>query len=48
MKQASFAAAVPREDLLRGAEELEVDFDQHVQFCIDALSAESATLNTDK
>lgn len=37
MKQASFAAAVPREDLLRGAEELGVDFDTHVQFCIDAL-----------
>ncbi len=37
MKQASFAAAVPREDLLRGAEELGVDFDQHTQFCIDAL-----------
>lgn len=37
MKQASFAAAVPREDLLRGAEELGVDFETHVQFCIDAL-----------
>ena len=39
MKQASFAAAVPREDLTRGAEELGVDFDQHVQFCIDALQS---------
>ena len=39
MKTKSFAAAVPREDLLRGAEELEVDFDQHVQFVIDAMSS---------
>ena len=37
MKQASFAAAVPREDLLCGAQELGVEFDEHVQFCIDAL-----------
>ena len=37
MKQASFAAAVPREDLRRGAQELAVDFDQHTQFCIDAM-----------
>ncbi len=44
MKQASFAAAVPRADLLRGAEELEVDFDQHLQFCIDALASVSEKL----
>ncbi|MCG8650207.1 MAG: HDIG domain-containing protein [Pirellulales bacterium] len=44
MKQASFAAAVPREDLLRGAEELGVDFEQHTQFCIDALQASAETL----
>lgn len=41
MKQASFAAAVPREDLLRGAEELGVEFDTHVGFCIDALHSAS-------
>ncbi len=44
MKQASFAAAVPRADLLRGAEELGVDFGEHVQFCIDALAANAAEL----
>jgi putative nucleotidyltransferase with HDIG domain len=44
MKQASFAAAVPRADLIRGAEELGVDFDQHAQFCIDALEAVSDEL----
>ncbi len=44
MKQASFAAAVPRADLLRGAEELGVDFDAHVQFCIDALQTAASQL----
>lgn len=44
LKQASFAAAVPREDLFRGAEELGVDFDQHVQFCIDALESVADSL----
>ena len=44
MKQASFAAAVPRADLLRGAEELGIDFGEHVQFCIDALAANAAEL----
>ena len=37
MKQRSFAAAVSREDLVRGAEDLGVDFDAHVQFVIEAL-----------
>jgi len=44
MKQASFAAAVPREDLWRGAEQLGLDFDVHVQFCIDALQSVAADL----
>jgi predicted hydrolase (HD superfamily) len=44
MKQASFAAAVPREDLRRGAEELGVDFDEHIQFCIDALASVADSL----
>ncbi len=47
MKQASFAAAVPRDDLLRGAEELGVDFDSHVQFCIDALQTVANELAND-
>jgi len=37
LKQASFAAAVPRQDLIDGAADLGVDFDEHIQFCIDAL-----------
>ncbi len=37
MKTPAFAAAVSREDLRRGAEDLGVDFDEHVAFVIAAL-----------
>jgi putative nucleotidyltransferase with HDIG domain len=39
MKQKSFAAAVDRDDIVRGAEELGVDLNEHIQFVIDAMSA---------
>jgi predicted hydrolase (HD superfamily) len=39
LKQPSFAAAVGREGLYAGAEELGVDFTEHVQVVIDALEA---------
>ena len=32
MKQNSFAAAVNREDIVRGAEELGVDLNEHIEF----------------
>ncbi len=38
LKQPSFAAAVNREELRRGADELGVDFDEHLAVVIDALS----------
>jgi putative nucleotidyltransferase with HDIG domain len=38
LKQPSFAAAVNREELRVGAEELGVDFDEHLQIVIDALT----------
>lgn len=41
MKQPSFAAAVGREELLQGAEQLGIDFDEHLANVIAAL-AESA------
>jgi predicted hydrolase (HD superfamily) len=44
MKQPSFAAAVNREELRIGAEELGVDFDEHVAFVIAALEAEADAL----
>ncbi len=42
LKQKSFAAAVNRDDITRGAADLGVEFDAHVQFVIDAIAAEAA------
>jgi putative nucleotidyltransferase with HDIG domain len=39
MKQPSFAAAVDRDELRHGAQELGVDFDEHLQTVIEALAA---------
>ena len=38
LRQPSFAAAVNREELREGAAELGVDFDEHLQIVIDALT----------
>ena len=38
LKQPSFAAAVNRDELQRGAEQLGVDFDEHLGIVIDALA----------
>jgi predicted hydrolase (HD superfamily) len=47
MKDKSFAAKVNRDEIRRGAEELGVDFDEHVLFVVQALSgvAEELGLN---
>jgi predicted hydrolase (HD superfamily) len=37
LRQPSFAAAVDREELRRGAEDLGEDFDEHVAFVITAM-----------
>ncbi|CAK8986380.1 Trehalose utilization, partial [Durusdinium trenchii] len=39
MKQASFAAAVNREDIVRGAEDLGVDLTEHMTFVIEAMQS---------
>jgi putative nucleotidyltransferase with HDIG domain len=44
LKQPSFAAAVNRSDVTQGAEELGVDFDEHVAFVIAALEARADEL----
>ncbi len=44
MKQKSFAAAVNRDDLVRGAEDFGVDLNEHIQFVIDALQANAEPL----
>jgi predicted hydrolase (HD superfamily) len=38
LKQPSFAAGVNRDEVTRGAEELGVDFDEHVAFLIEAMA----------
>lgn len=42
LKQKSFAAAVNRDDIDRGAADLGVDLDEHIQFCINALNQMAA------
>ncbi len=37
MKQPSFAANVNRDDIIRGAEDLGVDLNEHIDFCIAAM-----------
>ncbi len=44
MKQKSFAASVNRDDIVRGAEELGVDLNEHIEFVVAALREEDATL----
>ncbi len=44
MKQKSFAAAVDRDDIVRGAEELGVDLNEHIEFVAYALRERSGEL----
>ena len=44
MKQKSFAAAVNRDDIVRGAEELGVDLHEHIEFVAGALKERSDEL----
>lgn len=37
LKDKAFARAVNREDIIKGAEELGVNLDEHIEFCIDAM-----------
>ncbi len=44
MKQKSFAAAVSRDDIQQGAEELGVELNEHIQFVIDAMALHAEAL----
>ena len=44
LKQPSFAAGVNRDEVREGAEDLGVDFDEHVAFVIEAMDARAAEL----
>jgi predicted hydrolase (HD superfamily) len=39
MKSPAFAAAVSRDDMIHGAEDLGVDLNEHIDFCIAAMQA---------
>jgi predicted hydrolase (HD superfamily) len=43
-KDRAFARGVSREDVLAGAAELGVDFEEHIQFVIDAMRARAESL----
>lgn len=44
MKDKAFARAVNRQEIVQGAEEMGVDLDAHIDFCIRAMQARSAGL----
>jgi predicted hydrolase (HD superfamily) len=44
MKDKAFARSVSRDDIINGAQELGVDLDQHIDFCIEAMKAHAADL----
>lgn len=44
LKDKAFAKGVNREDVYKGAEELEVDLDEHIAFVIDALTQVAPSL----
>ena len=44
LKQKSFAAAVNREDIVNGAEDLGVELNEHIQFVVDALAEQAELL----
>jgi putative nucleotidyltransferase with HDIG domain len=44
LKARGFAASINRDDITRGAADLGVDLDQHIQFVIDAMAGEAEAL----
>lgn len=47
LKDKAFARSVNRDDIYRGAEELGVDLDEHITFCIRAMEDSAAVLALD-
>jgi predicted hydrolase (HD superfamily) len=44
LKDKAFARSVSRDDITNGAQELGVDLDEHIEFCIQAMRARAAEL----
>jgi predicted hydrolase (HD superfamily) len=47
LKDKAFARAINRDDIVRGAAEMEVDLDEHIAFCIQAMQKRAAELGLD-
>jgi predicted hydrolase (HD superfamily) len=47
LKDKAFARAINRDDIIRGAAEMEVDLDEHIGFCIEAMQQRAADLGLD-
>ena len=47
LKDKAFARAVNRDDILRGAAEMRLDLDEHIEFCICAMQAQALPLGLD-
>jgi predicted hydrolase (HD superfamily) len=47
LKDKAFARGVHREDIIAGAQELEVDLDTHIAFCIEAMRSHAVVLGLD-
>jgi predicted hydrolase (HD superfamily) len=47
LKDKAFARAINRDDIVRGAAEMEVDLDEHIAFCIQAMQKKAAELGLD-
>lgn len=44
MKDKAFARGVNRDDIVKGAAELEIPLDEHIAFCIAAMQANAEAL----
>ena len=44
MKDKAFARAVNRDDIIKGAQEINISLEEHIQFCIDAMRKNKAEL----
>jgi putative nucleotidyltransferase with HDIG domain len=47
MKDKAFARSVSREDIMKGAQELGVELDEHIAFCIEAMKGIAKELGLD-
>jgi predicted hydrolase (HD superfamily) len=44
LKDKGFARSVSRDDIVHGAQEMGIDLDQHIEFCIRAMRGRAAEL----